>query len=362
MTTLISAIKGHQGGFEFYSANIPFKQLAEHFAFDDSSASVTERCQREIHLGRAKKFSTYIKSNPGYITGAVVGTVEDIEFIPIQHEQSDGNVGFIKLPDDYKIVLCDGQHRQKGIAMALEDSPELENHTLPVILYSADTIERKQQIFADINTKSVKPSSSLAIAFNHRSAFLNFVKSLTQSLPYLQDCIEFERSSVSPRSRKLWPLVSFKTFIVNLTGLTEANFDQQLDSEEKSQALRELVVKFIEGLSNIKFWYEAISGMKLEHIRQNTIAAHAVFLEALGIYGNQLIQKFDQQGEINWQEMSHLQNIDVNKTAWIGRCVTQQMTINKNQFGIKSTAALICKLTDTPLSEALQHADDLVSA
>jgi DNA sulfur modification protein DndB len=364
MHTYYGAIKGHQGGFDYYSVQVPFSSLSSNFVFENSEImEIEDRCQREINLGRAKKFATYINENPSaFVTGAVVGTVdEQIEFIPLSGEFATGDVGVIKVPADYRIVLCDGQHRQKGIELALSEKNELANHTLPVILYSASCNTKKQQIFADLNTKSVKPSSSLAITFDHRSSFLRFVKSITKELPYLKKVIEFERSSVSPKSKRLWPLVSFKTFIVNLTGLTESNFDSALSDDRSREILKETVVNFIEGLSNLRFWYEITQGKAdLQKIRENTIVSHAVFLEALGLYGNQLMQKFDAIGQIDWTLMRKLQEVPIEKTEWVGRCVSPQMTIVKNQFGIKSTAAKICLLTETELSEALAEANNLV--
>ncbi len=358
------AIKGHQGGHDYYTIQVPFSSLSDSFVFDDEDLPIEMRCQREINIARAKKFANYMEDNPNnFVTGAVVGTVDEgVEFIPLEGKFTDGSVGVLRLPLNHKIVLSDGQHRQRGIQIACEESPELyARQTIPVVLYCAVDISRKQQIFADLNSHSVKPSSSLAITFDHRSNFLNFVKSIAVDVPYLRKVIEYEKSSVSVNSNRLWPLVSFKSFIINLTGLTEANFDSNIADDKIRQVIKDTVVKFIEGLGNLPYWDEITSKPKnLKQIRQDYIVAHAVFLEALGIYGRQLIQHFDDIGQMDWLLMKNLSKVDVSKENWIGRCLSPQMTIQKNQFGIKSTAAQICRIAEIPLSQALNDIESSI--
>lgn len=359
------AIKGRQGGYDYYTIQVPFAALSDSFVFDDENLPIHSRCQREINLARAKKFAEYMDKNPtNFITGAVIGTVDNsVEFIPLDGKFTDGTVGVLRMPLNHKIVLSDGQHRQRGIQIAYEDKPTVyADQTIPVVLYCATDIERKQQIFSDVNFKSVKPSSSLAITFDHRSNFLNFVKEVAKEVPYLNKAIEYEKSSVSANSSRLWPLVSFKSFIINLTGLTETNFDANIADEKIRKVIKETVVNFIEGLSNLPYWYEITHRrIDLKQVRQDYIVAHAVFLEALGIYGRQLIQHFDDIGQIDWTLMRKLSNVDVAKENWIGRCLSPQMTIQKNQFGIKSTAAKICTIAEVPLSQQLADIESSVS-
>lgn len=361
MNVYYPAIKGTQGGQTFYSVQVPFAALSKSFVFDDQDLPIELRCQREINLARAKKFADYMKNNQtSFVTGAVIGTVNDeAVFIPLEGPFSNGDVGVLKLPATHKIVLCDGQHRQKGIEIALnENNSEFENNTLPIILYQAESVERKQQIFTEINSNTVKPSTSLSMTFDHRSNFISFVKSVTKELPKIANVIEWEKNTVSPKSLRLWPLVSFKTFICFLTRLTEKNFDEQITNEETRQIILNVVVTFIKGLDNLPLWQEVVSKKtNISEIRQDHIIAHAVFLESLGMYGAMLLQHFDSMGKVDWTLMENLRHVPTEKTAWVNKCVSPQLTIVKNQFGIKSTAAKICEITNTPMSEVLEQAN-----
>jgi DNA sulfur modification protein DndB len=362
MYVYFPAIKGHQGDFVYYSVQVPFNSLNASFVFDDSSLPIELRCQREIDISRAKRFSDYINSNPNnFVTGAVVGTVDDqAHFIPLEGPFSNGDVGVLRIPATHRIVLCDGQHRQKGIQLALEADNAAANATLPIILYAAEDTARKQQIFTDINANTVKPSTSLSMTFDHRSSFNSFIKEVAKVNPAVCSAIEYERNSVGSKSLRLWPLVSFKSFIVNLTGLTEKSFDEQICDEDNRKILVNVVSQFIKGLDNLPMWADVLSKrIPIGEVRQDYIVAHAVFLEALGVYGAHLLQHFNQTGKPDWSLMEKLREVSVDKASYIGRCVTPQMTIAKNQFGIKSTASKICRVAGIPTS---QHLDAIESS
>ena len=362
----LPAIKGYQGGFEFYTVHVTMDGLLSSFVFDDTTLPVELRCQRELNKSRAAKFCEYIEENPqSFVTGAVIGTVnETAKFIPLDGPFSNGDIGVLRIPATERIVLCDGQHRQNGILMALnnEANEEFKNSHLPIILYVATSIQRKQQIFTDVNANTVKPSTSLVMTFDHRSNFISFVKDAAKSNTRVHNAIEWERSSVGSRSLRLWPLVSFKSFLCNLTRLSEANFDIQISEPDNRAILLEVVTKFLKGLDNLPLFADLLDRkVDVTEVRQTYIVGHAVFLEALGLYGAQLLQHFDRTGKADWDLMQALKEVPVDKTSWVGRCVTPQLTINKNQFGIKSTAAFICRMTNIPTSTAMDEAEARVA-
>lgn len=354
------AIKGSQGGFNYFSVQVSFKALGSSFIFDDTSLPIELRCQRELDISRARRFANYITDNPNsFVTGSVVGTVDsNVKFIPLDGPFSNGDVGVLQVSADYRIVLCDGQHRQKGIELALEAGAN-GSDTLPIILYQAPETDRKQQIFTDINANTVKPSSSLSMAFDSRSDFVSFIKDVAKSNPAIYKSIDFERNSVGSKSLRLWPLVSFKSFICNLTCLSEKSFSDNITNPDSRAKLVEIVSSFLSGLNNLPYWSDMLGKrVNLTELRQDTIVSHAVFLEALGHYGAHLLQHFQEIGAIQWSLMENLSNVDVSKSNWVGRCVSPQHTIVKNQFGIKSTAAKICRDAGIPTSQMLDDVEN----
>lgn len=362
MYVYFPAVKGKQGDFEFYSIQVSFDALAKSFVFDDSSLPIEVRSQRELNIVRARKFHKYIEDNPkDFVTGSVIGTVdESAVFIPIESPFVD-NVGALRIPADFTITLADGQHRQKGIDL-LEQAGGIGHQSLPVILYQAFSPKRRQQIFTDVNSNSVKPSTSLSMTFDHRSNFVNWVKEVTRSVPGLVGCVEFEANSVGAKSLRLWPLISFKSFICNLTGLTESIFDQQIIDDNSRKMLSSIVKQFLEGLNHLPLWKDMLTKkVNPAELRADYIVSHAVFLEALGLWGRQLLEHFDETKEQRWDLMERLSQVSIQKDAYIGRCVTPQRTIQKNHFGIRSTASLICKVTGIPASPAMEDTEKVLA-
>lgn len=363
MKVTFPAIKGIQSGLTFYTVLASYKDLKKNFIFDDSDLPIEMRQQRSLNEGRALAFAKYIKDNPSsYVTGAVVGTIDNsVRFIPLESPfVEDDSVGLLQLDSDMPICLVDGQHRQRGLSLAIDENPTIENEQLPIVLYTAEGIERKQQIFADQNGHTVKPSSSLNITFDHRGTLNSFVKELASEIPSIKNRIDYESSSVGSLSHKFWPLVSFKKFICHLTGMNEKTFCKEVNNKEMSDRIKEIIKEVINGFDHLPLWKSALSGeIPAKEVRENYIVAHAVFLEALGVWAQQMMLHFDANGKIDYSFMKVLSNVNTEKLSqnWCGRCVSHQGTMVKSSFGVNSTAAMLCKLTGLELSCDLEAAD-----
>ncbi len=69
---------------------------------------------------------------------------------------------------DAKFIINDGQHRRAAILSALEQKPELVTETIAVVFFLDLGLERSQQMFADLNLYSIRPSRSLGVLYDHR--------------------------------------------------------------------------------------------------------------------------------------------------------------------------------------------------
>ena len=148
MKVTFPALKGTQSGLTFYTVMSSYNDLNKNFIFDDHDLPIELRQQRALNEGRAAAFANYIKENPEtYVTGAVVGTIDDrVKFIPLESPfVSNDSVGLLQFDSDMKICLVDGQHRQRGIGSAVDENPNIGSEELPIVLYTADSIKRKQQ-------------------------------------------------------------------------------------------------------------------------------------------------------------------------------------------------------------------------
>lgn len=363
MFVYFEAILGNQANQEFYTVHVPFSAMSKSFVFEDSELPTEMRGQRELDIRRSKKFKEYMQQNgDSFVTGAVIGAINnDVSFIPFEGGVSSGKIGMLRIPLDMKITLCDGQHRHAGINELMSENPEMAENDLPIVLYRAEQVDRRQQIFSDINGHTIKPSSSLSMTFNHRNAFINFIKDIAEQAPGIKPLIEYEKNSVGANSLKLWPLVSFKKFVCYLINMTEKAFDRSLESEESQAKVKSIVVEFIKGLDHLPMWTEVMNRkLSVQEVRQDYIVSHAVFLEALGVWGANLFASFEAQGAVNWSQMESLSNLNLLKENWVGRCVSPQFTMVKSTFGVKSTAAKLCQLTNIPLSPDLQKIEDTI--
>lgn len=366
MKVTFPAIRGVQSGLEFYTIMTTYNDLGKNFIFDDSDLPIEMRQQRTLNESRSIAFAKYIKENPDtYVTGAVVGTVDErVKFIPLESDFVDSNsVGLLQFDSDMKISLADGQHRQFGIEFAVSENPQLGNEQLPVVLYTAESIERKQQIFADQNGHTVKPSSSLNITFDHRGVLNSFVKELADDMPAIKNRIDYENSSVGSLSHKFWPLVSFKKFICNIIGMNEKTFAKEVTDIEVRARIKGIIKEVINGFDNLPMWKDALHGsITPVEVRRSYIVSHAVFLESLGVWSQQMLFHFDAVGKIDYSFMKCLSSIDTQKLSqnWSGRCVSLQGTMVKSSFGVNSTAAMLCKLTNIELSRELEATNEKV--
>lgn len=365
MYIYLPATYGIQAGYPMYSAMVKLSELANVCVFDDKDLPVEYRQQRDINEKRVKEFSLYVLKNPeSYVTGALTGTVDNrADFISLESQFVDG-LGVIKIPAEMKLTLADGQHREGGLKEALQMNPALKDESVPITLYFADTIERKQQIFADLNGHSVKPSSSLSITFDHRGDLNTFIKEVLEEVPDFKKKVDMASNSVGARSTKAWPLVSVKKAFTYFLGMTENQFSSEVEKPQVRERVKELLIRFINHLHHLQHFNAMLKNqMDMTELRTDYITSHAVFLEAVFLWGYNLLNHMNDQGKEDWSFMQALSKIDLTKMHdnWIGRCVDFNGKMNKSTFGVKSTAARLCQLTDIPMSEDLQKVETSVA-
>jgi DNA sulfur modification protein DndB len=166
---------------------------------------------------------------------------------------------------------------------ALDAAPDLGDETIAVVFFMDRGLERCQQMFADLNRHAVKPSASLGVLYDHRSAAANIARHLSLTSTVFKGLIETERSSLSQRSRSLFTLsaVHFAT--------TELLAEQEL---EDFQAASRKCLEFWELVGEqIPEWsYVRESKMTSGDVRRDFIHSHAIVLQALGRAGRALYQ------------------------------------------------------------------------
>lgn len=280
------AIRGVQAGREYYVSMCPLRLLRRLFVFDDDELVPELRAQRTLNKARVPEIAKYVVENPdNYTFSAITVSVDgDVRFDPVA---SDGptnfRMGSLTVSMEAKFIVNDGQHRRAAIVQALEAAPDLGDETIAVVFFMDRGLERCQQMFADLNRHAVKPSASLGVLYDHRSAAANIARHLSLTSTVFKGLIETERSSLSQRSRSLFTLSAVHFATTEL--LTEQELEDFQPASRKCLEFWELVG------GQIPEWsYVRESKMTSGDVRRDFIHSHAIVLQALGRAGRALYQ------------------------------------------------------------------------
>jgi len=305
-------IKGIQAGREYFVAMVPMKMIPSLFTFNDPDLPPDLRAQRLLNKSRVPLITRYIIDNSeNYVFSSLTASIDRIiEFHPIPPEKKDSKIGYINIPADTRIVINDGQHRRAAIIEALKKKPELGYETISVVFFIDTGLKRSQQMFADLNRYAVKPSGSLNILYDYRDDFSRFVLDLINEVPIFKDNIDYEKTSISNRSRKLFTLSSIyratKTFV----------------GTYNDDAYRKHIAAdfWNEVTSSMKPWEEFLHGKPPYRLRQDTIAVHSLTLQVIAVLGSTII---DQYPNVWREKLSLIKDIDWSRSNpdWEGRAL-----------------------------------------
>lgn len=330
------AIRGVQAGREFYVSMCPLRLLAKLFVFDNEELVPELRAQRSINRSRVPEIARYIVANPdNYTFSAITASIDGkVAFEPVGTADTHSfRMGTLKVDLDAKFIVNDGQHRRAAIAQALDAKPELGDETIAVVFFHDRGLQRCQQMFADLNRHAVKPSPSLGLLYDHRSAAAKVAKHLGLTSKVFRNLIESERSSLSARSRKMFTLSALHFAILEMLSERELE-DFSLSSRkclEYWDAVGELIPE----------WVHVRNGkMTAGEVRQDFIHSHAVVLQALGRVGKYIYEA--DRTDLK-QALSGLTDIDWSRKnigTWEGRAMTggrmtkssQNITLTCNQI------------------------------
>lgn len=348
------AIRGVQAGREFYVSMCPLRLLTKLFIFDNEELVPELRAQRTLNKARVPEIARYIVDNQdSYTFSAITVSVDgDLKFEPVAGEGSASyRMGSLTVSMTSKFIVNDGQHRRAAIVQALENAPELGDETIAVVFFMDRGLKRCQQMFADLNRHAVKPSASLGVLYDHRSATANVARHLSLTSKVFKGLIESERSSLSPRSRSLFTLSALHFATTEL--LTEQESGDFHKASEKCIAFWEMVGEQIP-----EWTYVRESRMTSGDVRRDFIHSHAIVLQALGRAGRALFQLPEAE---RVQRVKRLRNVDwlrSNAITWEGRAMVggsmaksgQNITLTCNE--IKRVLGLELTPEETAAEEA----------
>ena len=347
-----SAIRGIQAQQEYYVSMCPIRLLPRLFQFNEDEIAPDLRAQRKLNKARIPELSRYITENPGnYVFSAITVSIDaDVLFVPLDSADGKTPIGVLKIPMSARFIINDGQHRRAAIDSALRNHPELGDETIAVVFFLDKGLKRCQQMFADLNRYAIRPSTSLSILYDYRDETARLVKSLIVNSDIFRDVVEMEKTSLAPRSRKLFTLSAiYHATNELLGGLTDTS------PEEASR----LALEFWETVAiQIDDWSRVRRGeLTAGEVRADFIHTHGVVLQALARTGKSLISRHPK----SWQEkMAGLKTIDwrrANSIMWEGRALIGGQ-LSKAHQNITLTANAIKLHLHLDLSDEEQHVEN----
>ncbi|MFC5496297.1 DNA sulfur modification protein DndB [Caenimonas terrae] len=336
------AIRGVQAGREYYVSMCPLRLLSKLFHFDDEELLPELRAQRSLNKSRVPEIARYILANKtDYTFSAITASIDGpIEFSPVNPEPGvPARVGSLKVAMDAKFIVNDGQHRRAAIEAALLEAPELADETIAVVFFVDRGLERCQQMFADLNRHAVKPSASIGVLYDQRSAAGRVAKHLSLTSPVFKNLVESERSTLSPRSRKLFTLSALNFATLEL--LPEKVLVDFPRAAQQSQDFWSAVSEQIP-----EWTYVREAKMTSGEVRQDFIHCHAIVLQALGRAGRSLLTHSPSEVRRRIKKLRTLDWARSNAQTWEGRAMVggsmaksgQNVTLTCNE--IKKTLGL----------------------
>jgi DNA sulfur modification protein DndB len=332
------SLRGTQAGRDYFISQCPIRLLPRIFAFDDSDLPVEARAQRTLNKDRVPEITRYILQNRNeYVFSAITASIDaDVSFTPLDNENSE--IGVLSVPLSARFIVNDGQHRRAALTAALETNPELGDETIAVVFFIDVDLRRSQQMFADLNRHGVKPSVSIGVLYDHREPLAEISRKVVRANPLLQDLVEYERTTLAPRSRKLFTFSAIHTANSSLLiGLTEQQF--------------EIAIAFWNAvIAAFPEWSEVHNkGLAASEVRQDFVHSHGTVLHAIGKVGNSMIREKRQDWAELTAALASLNWRRTNATDWDGRVLIGGRVSKSNQ-SVLLTSALIKEKLNLGLS------------
>lgn len=310
------AAQGNQAGRPFFIAMCPLRVIPKLFVFDEEEVPAELRAQRTLNRARVPEIAHYLVTRrDAYVMSALTASVDAaVKFLPFEPSKQS-SLGYLHIPMEAKILINDGQHRRAAIEEAIKENPGLGSDNVPVLFFVDEGLVRSQQMFADLNRYAVRPSDSLSTLYDRRDESSELARYLAAECTTFKTLTEFEKSTISNRSIKLFTLSSIKRAsraLLRKGPKDEVTAQEKLIAKEYWEAVAEQIPDWVKARQR---------KVATAELRQEFIHAHGVTLQALGIAGAELLATHPK----NWRtKIKALRAIDwsrANTAAWEGRAI-----------------------------------------
>ena len=339
-TLSFPVIRGIQARREYYVAMWSLRMMRQISIFNEDELPPELRAQRILNKGRIPEIAGYIIDNPDdYVFSALTVSIDsEVDFEALGDQDK---LGILKVPMDAKFIINDGQHRRAAIIAALEQRPELAHETIAVVFFLDIGLERCQQMFADLNRHAIRPSRSIGLLYDHRNDKAKLAKLVILDSVFFKEIVDMEKSSLAPRSRKLFTLSAFYNACADLVeGIASGDLvhDANLAREFWEEVTR-----------HFPAWSQVREGrMPASEVREGFIHSHGIALQAIGKAGNALLTKHPKDWKKKLAALGKIDWARSNARLWEGRALIGGK-VSKVTTNVTLTTNVIKKALGLPL-------------
>ena len=331
MDIAFPAMRGRMGEHEYFVAMIKLGDVASIFenyldkkinqAQTQAEIDLLEDAQRRMNMKRIPEIKDYILNNSEtWVFSAITASYKEATFSPFSGSLDIGTLHFKNFS---KFTVNDGQHRCAALREALIANPSLEDQTISVVFFKAETVLRMQQIFTDLNRSAAKVSGSVVVAMGNLPIERVTVEVVSSS-PFFRHYTDMERASPTLRSEKLFALSALYQANINFVG-------KHIHSNEIEKTIQELS-KFWSDLYNVMPLWRKVGEGKITpaEMKESYICNHAMILRALAT----LLRLAEQQSPTVYQNvLQQVENLNWRKKDrfWQGKAVNQNGCVINNK-------------------------------
>lgn len=341
-TLTFPVLRGLQAQREYYVAMWSLRTLCQISIFNEDELPAEMRAQRILNRARIPEIAGYILDNPSdYVFSALTVSIDSqVSFQPLPGEDT---LGSLTVAMDAKFIINDGQHRRAAIIEAIKQRPELAHETIAVVFFLDIGLERCQQMFADLNRYAIRPSRSIGLLYDHRNDKARLAKLVVLKSPLLRDIVDMEKSSLAPRSRKLFTLSALYNACADLVqDMANGNLT---DDANLARDYWEEVAK------HFPAWEQVQAGRQpASEIRDGYIHGHGIALQSLGKAGNALLKASPKGWRARLPALAKIDWSRGNSALWEGRAMIGGK-ISKVTTNITLTTNIIKQALGLPLDE-----------
>jgi DNA sulfur modification protein DndB len=313
---VLPAVRGVQARREYFISMVPMRLVPELFTIEGEKLGPEMRAQRRLNRGRLPEMARYMTSGRDrYTFSAITASVDaELRFVPVSSEGEPGRrLGLLHFPRTARFVINDGQHRRAAIEMALKEDPSIGDECIGVVLFMDQGLERSQQVFADLNRYAVRTTRSLSILYDQRDGLARATKLFVLRSDLFKDLVDLERSTLSPRARRLLTLSAvYHATVTLLRGRTDWSIEEMATRAQEY---------WHEVARHLPEWRAVQEGrMTGREVRRDYLHPHGISLQALGEVGSVLLSLPG-----TWQgRLRGLRSLDwrrSNSALWEGRAM-----------------------------------------